>query len=353
MRMPESIQIEQFQISSNSPVFIIAEAGVNHNGDVAMAKELIASAKDVGADCVKFQTFKAERVVTAEAPKAEYQLQVTDPKESQRAMLKQLELSLDVHQELFEYARDLGIVCISTPYNVEDVDLLDELDIPAFKMASIHIAEPYFLRYVAEKGKPMIVSTGMATLAEVDTAVRTIRETGNEQFVLLQCTTNYPSKPDDANLLTIPTMQQAFNAWVGYSDHTQNDNACIASVGLGARMIEKHFTLDKTLPGPDQSTSYEPDEFRRLVDNIRETEILLGSNIKAPTDVEKMNAVGMRRSVVAKVAIPQGTIITAEMLTFKRPATGLKPVDIEFVLGKVARVDIPADAMLSLDDVGR
>ena len=221
-----------------------------------------------------------------------------------------------------------------------------------FKLASIHIAEPYFLRYVAEKGKPMIVSTGMATLAEVDTAVRAIRETGNEQFVLLQCTTNYPSKPEDGNLLTIPTMRQAFNAWVGYSDHTQNDNACVASVALGARMIEKHFTLDKTLPGPDQSTSYEPDEFKRLVENIRETEVLLGSSIKAPTDIEKVNSVGMRRSVVAKVPISKGTTITGEMLTFKRPATGLKPADIDKVIGKVAQVDIPADAMLSLSDVG-
>ena len=350
--MVSPIKIEDATIGTGSPVFIIAEAGVNHNGDVALAKRLILAAKNAEATCVKFQTFKAERVVMAEAPKARYQLGTTDPRESQLAMFRKLELEMSFYESLIDLCRQNDIVFMSTPYNNEDVDFLDEIGAPAFKLASIHIVEPTFLQYVAEKGKPMIISTGMATLAEVDEAVRAVRETGNEQFVLLQCTTNYPSRAEDANLRTIQTMANAFEVLVGYSDHTQTDTACIASVALGACVIEKHFTLDKSLPGPDQSTSADPDEFHRLVLKIRETEKVLGSSIKKPTEVEQENMVGMRRSIVAKATISPGQIITPEMLTFKRPATGLRPTLADEIVGQIALYTIPAGEMITWKMIG-
>lgn len=343
--------IEHFLIGAGQPCFVIAEAGVNHNGDVALAKELIRSAKQAGADCVKFQTFKAERVVTATAPKADYQLKTTNPKESQIEMLRKLELDANAYYDLVRLAQEEGIALMSTPYNEEDVDFLDELGVVAFKMASIHLFEPSFLRYTARKGKPLILSTGMATLADVDIAVRAIRETGNEQFVILQCTTNYPSRLEDANIRAMCTMRDALGALVGYSDHTQTHTACLTAVALGAVVIEKHFTLDKTMPGPDHSSSADPSEFSELVQLIREVERVLGSPIKAPTDLEKKNALGMRRSIVARRAIEQGEVITEAMLTFKRPASGLRPSLLNDIVGRKARRHIAEGALLSWDDI--
>lgn len=338
-------------IGTHQPVFIIAEAGINHNGNLELAKQLIQAAKSCGADCVKFQTFKAERVVTEEAPKAEYQLKTTDPKESQVEMLKRLELNRDAYKELIALSREYDIMFLSTPYNIEDVDLLDELGVSAFKLASICIPEHYFLQYVARKGKPMIVSTGMATLAEVDDAVRAIRETGNDQLIVLQCTTNYPSRLEDANLKAMKTMQNAFDVLVGYSDHTQDDTACIASVALGAALIEKHFTMDKTLPGPDQSSSADPEEFSRMVKNIRNVEKVLGSARKEPCRIEKINAKGMRRSIVAKINIEAGDTIGNQSITFKRPATGICPVYLDKVIGKKAKWKINEDTIIHWADI--
>ncbi|MEO1163584.1 MAG: N-acetylneuraminate synthase [Chloroflexota bacterium] len=350
--MPTPISIERYTIDTNQPCFIIAEAGVNHNGDEAIARELVEQAAKTGAHCVKFQTFSAERVVTRDAPKADYQLKTTNPQESQIEMLKKLVLPVDAYERLVQQTRDLGMVFMSTPYSEEDVDFLDELGVSAFKLASIHLAEPYFLQYVARKGKPMIVSTGMATLAEVDVAVRAIRETGNEQVILLQCTTNYPSRAEDANLRTITTMRHAFDVHVGYSDHTQTDTACIASIALGACVIEKHFTLDTSMPGPDQTTSYDPPAFTRLVQAIQETETLMGSAIKQPTAVELVNAKGMRRSIVTKRAIKAGETLTADMLTFKRPASGLKPVFLSQLVGKTVVTDLPQDTFIAWEHIG-
>ncbi len=350
--MQTAINIGGVSIGHGHPVFVIAEAGVNHNGDFELAKRLIREAKRVGADCVKFQTFKAERVVTDKAPKARYQLTTTDPQESQLEMLRKLELTPEAYRDLIALCQEQDIIFLSTPYNIDDVDFLNELGVPAFKLASIHIAEPYFLQYVARKGKPMTVSTGMATLAEVDEAVRAIRETGNEQFVLLQCTTNYPSRPEDANLRAMQTMRDAFDAPVGYSDHTQSDTACIVAVALGACVIEKHFTLDKSLPGPDQSSSADPAEFERLANKIRQVEVVLGSGKKEPCEIERVNAAGMRRSIVTKCKIPVGQIITEEMLTLKRPASGLKPALLHDIVGRVATRDIEANQMLSWEMCG-
>ncbi len=344
--MSRTIKFTGIDIGYGEPVFIIAEAGVNHNGDLDLARRLVLEAKQAGANCVKFQTFKAERVAVADAPKANYQLKTTNPQESQLEMLRKLELKPEFYYDLISLCEAEDIAFISTPYNIEDAGFLDELDVPAFKMASIHLVEPYFLQYVAGKGKPMIVSTGMATLAEVDEAVRAIRATGNEQFVLLQCTTNYPSQPADANLRAIPTMRHTFEALVGYSDHTQSNTACIVSVALGACMIEKHFTLDKSLSGPDQSSSADPAEFRQLVADIRESELVLGSAQKEPCDVERINAAGMRRSLVARCDIAAGEVISEQMLTFKRPASGLKPALFGEIVGRTAIQDITAGQIL-------
>lgn len=349
--MPQVIQIPTSNsvrsVGAGHPAFVIAEAGVNHNGNVALAKQLIRAAKQTGADCVKFQTFKAERVVTQTAPKAHYQLGTTDPQESQLAMLRSLELDLSAYEDLLALCQRENILLLSTPYNREDVDFLDELGIPAFKLASIHIAEPEFLQYVARKGKPLIVSTGMATLAEVDEAVRAVRTTGNEQIVVLQCTTNYPSRLEDANLRAMVTMGQALDVAVGYSDHTQTHTACIAAIALGACVIEKHFTLDQSLPGPDQSSSSNPAEFEQLVRQIREAETALGSGRKEPCEAERANTVGMRRSVVAQSSIAKGTTITADLLTYKRPATGISPTRVSELLGQTATCDIAEGEMLT------
>jgi N,N'-diacetyllegionaminate synthase len=341
------MRVADREVGPGQPVFVIAEAGVNHNGDAAVARELIRTARDCGADCVKFQTFKAERLVTAQSPKADYQLQTTDREESQLAMLRSLEIAEAVYPLLLEECQKANIVFLSTPYSVEDVEFLDGLGVAAFKIASGQIVEPTFVRHVAAKRKPVILSTGMATLAEVDAAVRDVRETGNERLVLLQCTTNYPSRPEDANIRAMVTMRAAFDVPVGYSDHTQSEAAALAAVALGACVIEKHFTLDKALPGPDQSSSANPDEFRRLVRLIRETEAALGSGRKGPVAAEQRNALGMRRSLVAAVPIARGTVIAEAMIAYKRPGTGIRPERLGEVVGRVAARDIPRDGILA------
>ena len=347
----KTIQIANSNIGYKHPIFIIAEAGVNHNGDIKIARKLVEEAKKCGANCLKFQTFKAEQVVTQNAPKAKYQLKTTDPTESQFEMLKKLELPLDSYTDLIKYCNKHDIIFLSTPYSEDDVDFLVDIGVPAFKLASICVAEPQFIQYVARKGKPVILSTGMAELQEVRDAVNAFYDTGNKDLILLQCTTNYPSRLEDANLHAMVTMHDTFGSLVGYSDHTQDDTACIVSVGLKATVIEKHFTLDKNLPGPDQSSSYDPIEFTRLVRNIRNAETTLGSYNKEPCVIEKKNALGMRRSIVAKKNIKRGTTITKDMITCKRPATGIKPNFILDIVGRVAKNDIPIDKLLHWSDI--
>jgi len=338
-------------IGLDQPVFIIAEAGVNHNGNIELAKKLVEEAKKCGADCVKFQTFKSERVVIQGAPKASYQLKTTDPNESQIEMLKKLELPMDSYKSLMQHCSNNDITFLSTPYNEEDVDFLDDLGVPAFKLASICAAEPQFVNYVAKKGKPVILSTGMATLEEVRQVVSAFTETGNKDLILLQCTANYPSRIEDTNLRAMVTMRETLGTVIGYSDHTQDDTTCIASVALGATVIEKHFTLDKNLPGPDQSSSYGPAEFMRLVRNVRKVEVALGSTTKQPCEIERKNAIGMRRSLVAKVDIEQNTVITTDMVTLKRPATGIKPSEMDKIIGKKVCQDILADSLIHWSDL--
>lgn len=322
--------------------YIIAEAGVNHNGSLDLARRLVISAKEAGADAVKFQTFKAERVAQASAPKADYQLRNTDRGESQIEMLRKLELPDSAHAELIALCRELGIEFLSTPYNEEDIDFLHGLGVRAFKLASIHCVEPHILRYAARTGRHLIVSTGMATLDDVGKAVAAMRGVGHEDFTLLQCTTNYPSAVADANLRVIPLLRSEFNCAIGYSDHTQSDVSSIAAVALGATMIEKHFTLDKSMPGPDHTSAAEPAEFADLVQKIRASESALGSGIKEPCAAEMANAANMRRSLVARADIARGTVITEAMLTCRRPTNGISPLRVAEIAGRSAAVDIPA-----------
>ena len=289
--------------------------------------------------------------MTKNAPKAAYQLKTTSINESQEEMLQKLEMSMDSYKEIIECCNENNVLFISTPYNKEDVDFLEQLGVSAYKLASIHAAEPWFASYVAKTGKPVILSTGMATLSEVEMTVDAMRATGNEQIILLQCTTNYPSRIKDTNLLAMQTLADKFNLTVGYSDHTIDNIACIVSIGLGAKLIEKHFTLDKTMLGPDHSTSATPSEFLELVKAIRAAEIVLGSPIKKPCAVELENMVGMRRSIVAKSNIKKGEVITEVLITFKRPATGLEPYYLSEVLGKRAIRDIEGDEFVLLKDV--
>ncbi len=333
----------------NDAVLIIAEIGVNHNGQVSLAKDMILEAKSCGADCIKFQTFKASRVASNSAPKATYQLGTTDSTESQLAMLHKLELSEADYRELAAFCDKHDVVFLSTPYDVEDADFLDEIGVQAFKVASGQAIETRFLQHLARKGKPILLSTGMCTLAEVDEAVRTIRKEGNYDIVVLQCTTNYPSAIQDSNLLAMRTMAESLGVLVGYSDHTKSLTAAVAAVALGARVVERHFTLDKSLPGPDHSSSSEPHEFRMMVEMIRETELALGSPRKEPTLVEIENAKGMRRSLTARRDIRTGEKLDWDSLTLKRPGTGINGSSVNLVLGRSARRDIPADTILTLD----
>jgi len=323
--------------------------GVNHNGDLQTALKLAEEAKASGAHCVKFQTFKAASVITRNAPKANYQLQVTDPRESQYEMLKKLELSPENFAKIAAHCRDIGIQFLSTPYNRADVDLLESIGVDAFKIASGQIVEYAFLAYVAEKGKPIILSTGMATLSEIDNAISTIRNAGNDQIIVLQCTTNYPSTNEDANIRAMSSIRNAFDVLVGYSDHVPNNYACYAAVALGARVVEKHFTLDKTMPGPDHSSSLSPTEFEQLTNGIRLIESSLGSSIKRPVKEEVRNIAGMRRSITATVDIKKGELISWENVDFKRPGTGLTGNFSELVINKPARVNISADTQITLD----
>ncbi len=326
-----------------SKVFIIAEAGVNHNGSLEMALQLVDKAVEIGVDCVKFQTFKAEQIVTASSPKANYQLEVTDRNETQFEMLKKLELDRDAFKTIKEYCDKKGIRFLSTPYNPEDADLLNSIGVDGFKIASGQLVETPFLKYVAQFGKQMIISTGMATMEEVKIAVEAIHSTGNKDLVVLQCNTDYPSRIEDTNIRAMQTIRDEMKIRVGYSDHVPNNYACFAAVALGAEVIEKHFTLDNTLPGPDHSSSLEPKAFAELIEGVRNIEKCLGDGTKTPSAAEIKNTFGMRRSLVAKTDLKKGTILSADHFGFKRPANGLSPGMMEKIIGTELLADLKKD----------
>jgi len=338
------------RIAPGSPVFVIAEAGVNHNGDPGLAAELIDAAAEAGADAVKFQTFHTDAVVTAGARQAAYQ-QRQAPAVSQRAMLRPLELSERVHRSLAARARRRGLCFLSTPFDEASARFLHELGVPLFKIGSGDLTNLPFLAYVAGFGRPVILSTGMSTLEEVRQAVRTIRRAGNPPVALLHCVSSYPARVEDVNLRAMETLTRAFRVPVGLSDHTTGTAVSIAAAGLGATIIEKHLTTSRALTGPDHAASLEPREFAEMVTGIRDVERALGSGVKKPVAAEREIARIARRSVVAAVDIPRGVRITARMLACKRPGTGIPPSRIGDVVGRRAARRLAVDHMIASADL--
>ena len=332
-------------------VFIIAEAGVNHNGNIEIARKLVDAAVEAGADAVKFQTFTAESIATKKAQKAEYQTVNTGTSESQFDMLKNLELTYENHLELQKYCQDKGIVFFSTPFSIESVDLLEMFDVPLYKISSGDITNMVLLKYVATKGKPIILSTGMASLGEIEEAIGWILEAGNDRIVLMHCTTNYPARYDEVNLSAIHTIRQSFKLPVGYSDHTLGIEVPIAAVSMGASIIEKHFTLNRNMEGPDHKAALEPDELKKMVSSIRNIEVAMGDGIKRCMPSEEKVKKLVRKSIVANCDIRKGEIITEKMLTAKRLENGIEVKNMPFFIGKVAERDIIADELLTFDAV--
>ena len=347
--MVAAVDIAGREVGPGFPCFIIAEAGVNHNGSLEMARQLIDVAAQAGADAVKFQTFKAEKVISPQAPKAAYQLQTTDAGESQLDMVKRLELPFDAFRDLYDYCQAKDILFMSTPFDEESADFLADLGVDVFKIPSGEITNLPFLAHIARKGKPMIVSTGMSYLGEVEAAVRTIEEAGNHDFVLLHCVSNYPADPVDVNLRAMRTLATAFGVPVGYSDHTLGIGVAIAAVALDACVIEKHFTLDRGLPGPDHRASLELGELTVLVQGIRTVEAALGHGRKEPAASEANTTAVARKSLVAARDIPAGAVLTKEMIAIKRPGTGLLPAMRSYLVGRTVRQTISAGTLLSLE----
>lgn len=324
--------------------FIIAEAGVNHNGSVEMAKKLVDAAKEVGADAVKFQTFKTDKLVTKDAEKAQYQIK-NSGEGSQYNMIKSLELSDDEFKEIAEYAKNKGLIFLSSPFDIESVDLLDEIGVHAFKIASGEITNFPLLEYIAKKEKPVILSTGMSTIGDVDEAINSM-EKYNDKITLMHCLTGYPAKKEDANLNAIKTLECTFKRPVGFSDHTLGIEISVAAVALGSCVIEKHFTIDKNLPGPDHKASLEPHEFAEMVKSIRNVEKGMGNGVKKPTDEEIKIKKLVRKSIVTKEDIPCGTVLNENLLVFKRPGTGIEPKYIKKLIGKELVEDIKKDTLI-------
>jgi N,N'-diacetyllegionaminate synthase len=330
--------------------FIIAEAGVNHNGSLEIALKLVLEAKRAGADCIKFQTFKTRKLVTRAAAKAEYQKKATSADESQYEMIRKLELTEADHRALMASCRECGIEFLSSPFDEESADLLDKLGVARFKVPSGEVTNRSLLKHLAKKQKPLILSTGMCTLADVEDAVNEIRATGNHRITLLHCVTEYPAPFDQINLRAMETMVKAFRLPVGYSDHTPGIEVPVAAVALGAKVIEKHFTLDKNMEGPDHRASLEPHELEQMIRAIRNVEAALGSGIKAPAACEIANRTVARKSLVAGRSICKGTRLAAADIAVKRPGHGIQPQDIDKVIGIEIKRDLEMDEVITWGD---
>lgn len=344
------IRIDTKLIGAAKPCFIIAEAGVNHNGSLRLAKELIDAAKVAGADAVKFQTFKSEDLVTDSVDTAGYQQKKTGKKQKQLKMLKSLELDYSDFIDLKKYCDRKKIIFLSTPHSENALEFLDPL-VPCFKIASGDLTNLPFLEKVAKKKKPVILSTGIATLQETVDAVKVIKNTGNKRIILLHCTTNYPCPLGEVNLKAMETLKHKFGCIVGYSDHTEGLLVPIMAVTLGAKVLEKHFTLDKNLPGPDHKASIETDKLKEMVKTIREVEKALGDGIKKPTKSEGKIKKVIRKSIVANRDIKKGEVFTGENLSVKRPGTGIKPKYLNKILGKTAKEDIRKDELIAWNKI--
>jgi len=344
--MVDPIDIHGRSVGENHPVFIIAEAGVNHNGEISIAKRLIDEAKKAGADAVKFQTFKAEELVTKDGEMADYQKRNIGEVKSQYEMIKERELSYDDFKMLKGYCDKKGILFLSTPHTIGAADFLESL-VPLYKIGSGDLTNLPFLEMVAKKGKPIILSTGMANLGEVEEAVDIIKKTGNKEIILLHCVTDYPAPMEVINLRAMLTLKRSFKAMIGYSDHTLGDTAVIGAVSLGAAVIEKHFTLDQNMKGPDHKASLDPEEFKIMVEEIRRIEKGLGDGIKRPTENEEKIKRVARKSIVARNNIPKYTKLKENMLEIKRPGTGIEPKYLKKLVGKKTIRHIEKDELIT------
>ena len=329
---------------------IIAEAGVNHNGSVEIAKKMIDAAKNAGVDYIKFQTFKAEKLVSINAEKANYQKTTTGTNESQFEMIKKLELDIDTHKELINYCKTKNVKFISTPFDLESVDLLYDLGIELYKIGSGEITNYPYLKKIASKKLPVILSTGMSDLTDVEQALKVLLENGLQRndVTLLHVNTEYPTPMEDVNLRAMLTLKNAFKTKVGYSDHTLGIEVPIAAVAMGAQVIEKHFTLDRTMQGPDHKASLEPRELKEMVTAIRNIEKALGDGIKKPSESEKKNIAIARKSIVAAKKIKKGEIFTEENIAAKRPGSGISPMEWDKVIGRKAIKNFNPDDLIEI-----
>ena len=333
-----------------SRTLIIAEAGVNHNGDLELAKKLIDVAAEAGADLVKFQTFTADRLATSTTKKAAYQTKITNSRESQHEMLRRLELTEDMHRELIAHCAARNIGFFSTGFDIKSVDLLLSLGQDHFKIPSGEITNLPFLRHIGQLGRPVILSTGMATMDEIGSALQILENSGTpkKSITVLHCTTEYPTPIPEVNLRAMISIRDNLGVKVGYSDHTLGIEVAIAAVALGATVIEKHFTLDRNLPGPDHKASLEPSELKSMVVAIRNIEVALGDGVKRLTPSEARNKPAARKSLVANQAIKAGQAFSAQNLTAKRPGTGVSPMRWDEVMDRNAPRDFVADELIEL-----
>lgn len=324
-------------------VFIIAEAGVNHNGSLELAKLMVDKSVEAGVDCIKFQTFKSENLVNKDAKKAEYQINNTGSDDSQYSMLKKLELSYSDFSELKSYCDEMGIMFLSTPFDLESIDFLANLGMKIFKVPSGEITNLPYLRKINSYKSEVILSTGMANLEEIRDALNILKDC---KVTLLHCTTEYPCPYDSVNMNAMLTIRDKFNLPVGYSDHTRGIEIPVMAVAMGAKVIEKHFTLDKTMDGPDHKASLEPDELKKMVSLVRNVEKAFGTGVKEPQEAEKKNIAIARKSIVAKCDIKKGDIFTEENLTCKRPASGISPMKWDEIIGTRAIKDYAEDELI-------
>jgi N,N'-diacetyllegionaminate synthase len=346
-----TIAVDGRAIGPGQPCFVIAEAGVNHNGDPALAHALVDAAASAGADAVKFQTFQPAQLVTADAPKAEYQLRNDGPARSQREMLEALALAPEVYRDLDEHARRRGLIFLSSPFDEESVALLAQLGVPAFKVASGEVTNHGMLALLARQQRPLLVSTGMCDLAEVTAAVGAIRAAGDPPLALFHCVSSYPCPPQDANLRAMHTLRAAFGVPVGWSDHTLGIEIALAAVALGADLLEKHLTMDRSLPGPDHRASLEPAEFGALVRGVRAVAAALGNGRKVPTAGEQAVARVARKSLHWRASLGVGDVVGAQHLIALRPGGGVSPARLPEVLGRKLRRPVREDTALREDDL--
>jgi len=344
--MTSTLHIAGRKIGAPYPCFIIAEAGVNHNGDPELAHRLLEVAAEAGVDAIKFQTFSPEKLASAQAPKAEYQLATTSSGESQLDMLRRLTLHSDQYPKLMDEARDRGLLFLSTPFDESSADFLESLGLPTFKIPSGEITNFPLLAHVARKGKPMLISTGMCTLAEVREALRVVADNGDPPIALFHCVSCYPALPADCNLRAMDSLAAEFHVPVGWSDHTLGTAISIAAVARGAALVEKHFTLDRTLPGPDHRMSLEPAELMAMVQDLRATEQALGDGVKRPSNAEMGVAAVARKSLHFARNLPAGSVLGADDVVARRPGAGISPSRLSYVIGRKLAMPVCAGELV-------